>query len=54
MDHHVEAFSVDMLLARMVKMELRELVLMIADRDKAPRRIGSPSRCDRYRQFLAA
>ena len=39
MDHHVEAFSVDMLLARMVKMELRELVLMIADRDKAPRRI---------------
>src|SRR5271154_4239178 len=37
MDHHVEALSIDKLLARMVKMELRELVAMIADGDKAPR-----------------
>jgi hypothetical protein len=39
MNHHVEALSIDKLLARMVKMELRELVAMIADGDKASRRI---------------
>src|SRR5579871_2242368 len=39
MDHHVEALSIDPLLARMMKMKLCELVPMVADSDKAPGRV---------------